>query len=266
LPDTRHRFSFSFRASGLNIRVATDSAALTYSLDRYLLPWLPRVAKSSPKGSEVVYSVDPCGNDGCFKIQRGARTIAHGIAANLLFTALQQILDDLLIARLGERAAVHAGVAVYQGHAILLPGSSGSGKTTLVRELISRGARYSSDEFAVLDSDGLVHPWPRALMIRNACQIQEPLLATELGAKLQREAARVKLIVLLRYVPGATFDVQPLAGSETMIKLLQNTPHVLAEKPGMLGTLAAACRTALSFEGVRGAAGEAAEALIGLCM
>jgi len=51
----------------------------------------------------------------------------------------------------------------WQGRAILLPGRSLSGKTTLVRELLRRGATYYSDEFAVVDDFGNIHPFPRPL-------------------------------------------------------------------------------------------------------
>src|SRR5262249_36246454 len=66
-----------------------------------------------------------------------------------------------------ERVFVHAGVVAYQGRGILLPGRSFAGKSTLVRELVQAGAQYYSDEYAVLDADGAVHPYPRPLSIRN---------------------------------------------------------------------------------------------------
>ena len=61
-----------------------------------------------------------------------------------------------------ERVFVHAGVVGWKGHAIVIPGRSRSGKTTLVAELVKAGAEYYSDEFAVLDAEGRVHPFPEA--------------------------------------------------------------------------------------------------------
>src|SRR5438477_263298 len=46
-------------------------------------------------------------------------------------------------------------------------GCSLSGKTTLVREMLRLGATYYSDEFAVVDDSGLVHPFARPLGIRE---------------------------------------------------------------------------------------------------
>src|SRR5690348_5169542 len=62
---------------------------------------------------------------------------------------------------------VHAGVVAWKGQAILLPGKSYSGKSTLVAELVRAGATYYSDEYAVLDRRGRVHPYPRPLTLRN---------------------------------------------------------------------------------------------------
>ena len=51
--------------------------------------------------------------------------------------------------------------------ALLIPGATFTGKTTLVQALVQAGATYYSDEYAVLDDAGLVHPYPRPLSIRS---------------------------------------------------------------------------------------------------
>ena len=61
---------------------------------------------------------------------------------------------------------MHAGVVGWKGWALVLPGKSGAGKTTLVAELIRAGATYYSDEYAVLDERGRVHPYARPLAVR----------------------------------------------------------------------------------------------------
>src|SRR5260370_20995260 len=66
-----------------------------------------------------------------------------------------------------RRVFVHAGVVGWKNRAILIPGLSHSGKTTLVDQLIRAGATYYSDEYAVLDERGRVHPYARALGMRS---------------------------------------------------------------------------------------------------
>ena len=62
---------------------------------------------------------------------------------------------------------LHAGVVGWQGKAIIIPARSFAGKTTLVAELVKKGAEYYSDEYAVLDADGNVEPFPKWLSMRG---------------------------------------------------------------------------------------------------
>src|SRR6185503_15266327 len=84
-----------------------------------------------------------------------------------------------------RRIFVHAGVVGWKDRAILIPGVSHSGKTTLVDLLIRAGATYYSDEYAVLDARGRVHPFPRALGIRfpNSGESRK-VRAEEIGAEV----------------------------------------------------------------------------------
>ena len=88
------------------------------------------------------------------------------------------LLDDLLDSLEGEAQLcvaelapqlifVHAGVVGWRGRAIVIPGRSYSGKSTLVAALLRAGATFYSDEFAVLDREGNVHPFPRLLSLRR---------------------------------------------------------------------------------------------------
>jgi len=86
---------------------------------------------------------------------------------------------------------VHAGVVAVDGRALVLPGPSFSGKTTLVAALVRAGATYLSDEFAVLDADGRVHPYPKPLSIRrHGGWAQTDVPAAALGAASRAARAR----------------------------------------------------------------------------
>ena len=67
-----------------------------------------------------------------------------------------------------ELLFVHAGVVGWRGRAIVLPGRTHAGKSTLVAALVRAGASYYSDEYALVDGDGRVRPYPRALSLRRA--------------------------------------------------------------------------------------------------
>jgi HprK-related kinase A len=71
---------------------------------------------------------------------------------------------------LGQRRflLLHAASVGRDGRALLMTGESGAGKSTLAALLGERGWRFMGDEFALLDlSDGRLHPFPRAVSLKN---------------------------------------------------------------------------------------------------
>src|SRR5258708_32188866 len=130
----------------------------------------------------------------------GAGPLANGRRFSLLYgddarIARSTNLDDVferfesdLRLFVGEyarhRVFVHAGVVVWKGKAIVIPGRSYSGKSTLVAALVRAGATYYSDEYAVFDSKGLVHPFSKPLEIREEGEvIQSRITVGQLGGK-----------------------------------------------------------------------------------
>jgi len=83
-----------------------------------------------------------------------------------------------------HRVFVHAGVVGWKGQGIVIPGRSYSGKSTLVAELVRAGATYYSDEYAVLDTRGRVHPFIKPLELREEGEFsQTKISAAELGGQ-----------------------------------------------------------------------------------
>ncbi len=121
-----------------------------------------------------------------------------------------------------NRIFVHAGVVGHRGRAIVIPGPSFSGKTTLVAELVRAGAEYYSDEFAVLDDRGLVHPYPKPLSIRTDDWLASDHPAAELGGQTGEDPLRLGLIVVTQYRVGAPWEPRALSPGETVLALLSN--------------------------------------------
>jgi len=244
----------------MRIAVFCDTASLRERLDRYLLPWSPRRAGAA----EVEFTVTATPEPGRFAIHERESLVSAGEEWPHIFISLQHAVDDAILRRLSGFAWVHAGVVAVGGAAILLPGASGAGKTTLVRELAKRGAQYFSDEYALLDLQGQVHPYPRALMLRDGTDVQQPTLPEELSLSTGTQAVRAALVLTLtRTHPGAC-ELRRLCASEGLIYLLRNTPHVLSERPEILAPFKAAAAHAVFYEGSRGEAAEAAEEILRL--
>ena len=70
---------------------------------------------------------------------------------------------------------IHAGVVAHHGRALVLPGRTHAGKSTLVARLVTSGATYYSDEYAVLDEQGRVLPYPRAMSLRRPQRAPRPV-------------------------------------------------------------------------------------------
>ena len=84
-----------------------------------------------------------------------------------VYDALESTIGMFLAEWARERVFGHAGVVAHEGKALMVPARSMCGKSSLVKALLRAGAEYFSDEFAVLDTEGRVHPYPRRLSIRQ---------------------------------------------------------------------------------------------------
>jgi hypothetical protein len=122
---------------------------------------------------------------------------------NQVLETLEAHLDLIVAAEARRRLFVHAGVVGWRGRAILIPGPSGSGKTSLVAALIRAGATYYSDEYAVFDPRGRVHPYPRPLSIRGEPgEPRRPVPASDLGARTGVVPLPVGLTVVTQHYAG----------------------------------------------------------------
>lgn len=151
---------------------------------------------------------------------------------------------------------VHAGVVAVGDRALVIPGHSFSGKTTLVAELVRAGATYLSDEFAVLDEDGLVHPYAKPLSVRDGLgPEQRDVPASELGGATAETGIPVALIAITSYLAGAEWAPSRRPATEGALALLS---HAVPARSRPAATLAATARAAEHAEVVRGARGDAA--------
>jgi hypothetical protein len=162
-----------------------------------------------------------------------------------------------------ERIFVHAGVAAWHGRAVVLPGRSMVGKSTLVEALVRQGAVYYSDEYAVIDGAGRVHPYARRLRLRGGGEREARCVSIgELGGTAGTEPIPVGLIAAAVYHPGARWRPRVLTPAEGMMRLLDNTVLARERPEQALPSLAAAADGALCLGGRRGEADEAAEQLL----
>jgi hypothetical protein len=156
-----------------------------------------------------------------------------------------------------DRLVVSAGVVAHGGRAIVLPGPTRIGKTTLVVALIRAGAVYYADDWALLDREGLVHPFPTLLYIRN----EEKRSVESLGGVRGDRPIPVALIASITFRQGAGWDPQPRSQADGMLMLLRSAYGMDEPRLAMEAARRAAAE-AFVLEGERGDASEAASALL----
>ena len=159
---------------------------------------------------------------------------------------------------------VHAGVVAVGGRAVILPGFTFAGKTTLTRALVEAGAIYYSDEFAAIDAQGLVHPYPKPLSIRH---LDGSGRSTEtspelLGARTGSDAIPVGLVAITSYRPGARLSPEPLGSGAALLALLGHTIPARTRPRQAIGTLKAALQGATAWMSDRGEAADVARAIL----
>ena len=147
--------------------------------------------------------------------------------------------------------------------AIIIPGRSFSGKTTLVAELIRAGATYYSDEYAVLDSQGRVHPYLKPLSIReNGTQDQTDYSVEELGGKAGKKPLPVGIVVISDYKKGARWRPQKLTAGRGALELLAHCISARNQPGVALSTLNKVASGATVLKSKRGEARQVVESIL----
>lgn len=136
--------------------------------------------------------------------------------------------DSYVRVRVGEycpnRVFVHSGVVGINGKALLIPGNSFSGKSTLVLELVKLGAEYFSDEFAILDEQGNVHPYARPINMRTDDGKYRPYTVDVGNAGSQTVKLPVGAVLFTNYKEGSAFRPKILSPAEGIMTI---TPFTL---------------------------------------
>jgi len=247
----------SFLSYGVRIGVRVNKPGALDLVLNYLPPgWKPA---SSPV-VERLYSLI-VGGDGPRPNVRRFNLLYAGIVRMAKSVDLAQILESLEsdvqfhVAQVARRKVfVHAGVVGWQGRAILIPGRSFSGKSTLVAELVRAGATYYSDEYAVLDARGRVHPFARPLAMReNGTGRMKKYSVEEMGGLRGTKPLPVGLVVVSKYKAGARWRPRQLSPGQGALALLDNTVCARQQPEMALATIKQLWQAPV-LKGVRGEA------------
>ena len=185
--------------------------------------------------------------------------IARSIDEDVVIAIVRSDIERAIAERARTRVFVHAGVVGWRGGAIVIPGATQSGKTSLVRALVRAGAVYYSDEYAVLDDRGRVHPFARPLAPRDASGLPMAAPSAQIDG---RWPLPIRHVVATRFIAGGEWRPQSLTRAETFMALLRNTVAIRSVPDRAMRALQASVATASGQESARGDAAVTARALL----
>jgi hypothetical protein len=251
----------SFEAFGVRLELTFDDPALEPRI-REILP--PGWAPVRPDPGSTAFALRGTGPDSYQVTVGGSAAVEHA-SLEVALTLLDSQMRLSIAASARDWLFVHAGVVVVEDRALLIPGATFTGKTTLVQALVQAGAAYYSDEYAVLDHAGLVHPYARPLSLRSAdgSALRERHAGPVWSVAGSEKGVPTAAVVITRYRAGVRWRPTRLSTGQGMLALLANTVPAQARPEESLRTLGRASSSATFLEGERGEAGPVATALLG---
>ncbi|HWB32972.1 MAG TPA: hypothetical protein VG714_07360 [Acidobacteriaceae bacterium] len=246
------RCTLDCAAFGVPFRLDAESPKLLAAI-RECVPW--GTAFLAPSDRERADTIT------AFTLPRAILSSNHRAALDTLTRDLMTHVAD----HAPHHVFVHAGVVASHGRALLLPGATFAGKTTLVAELVRAGAVYYSDEYAVLDSTGLVHPYPRPLAMRApGGNEQSPTPVDQLGGITGAEPIPAALVVFTRYAEDASWQPEPVSPGMAALEMLRHAIPVQRAPARVMAAFARMLQSAAAFQSPRGDAATTAQLLLAM--
>jgi hypothetical protein len=243
-------------AHGVRIGFGADSDE---ALDQMKATLPPGARPARDNGVDVSYTLGA----GTNPAQPGVRELIGAVDGEELLRstdsgAVLQSLERHIHLHVAEHAPrrvfVHAGVVGWNGRGVVIPGTSYSGKSTLVAALVDAGATYYSDEYAVVDSAGRVHPYLQPIQLRDALGFHDPLATAKVSLVKGKEILTIGLVLVTSFRRGARWRPQRVSAGTGMLALLANTVSARRDPRRALRNLTRMLDGACVLRGTRGEA------------
>ena len=199
------------------------------------------------------------------QLHTGPDLLTRGTDFSRLVQAFGNDVRAMLAVRSPWRSFIHAGTVGWKGRAILLPGHAGAGKSTLTRALVQAGATYYSDEFAVLDRAGRVHPYPLPLRLKTSTGPGSMVVPpSELGGEVGTKPIKVGLVLSTRFDPERKGRIQKLSPGRGALELMAHAVQARLRPVAVMESVGRATEGSLILKGPRGEAENMVDMILGL--
>lgn len=191
----------------------------------------------------------------------------EGIASSRGKKKFFKFFDGIIRITVGENAKdrvfIHAGAVGWKGKGIILPAESFKGKSTLVAELVRQGAEYYSDDFAIFDKDGLLHPFPRIISMRTTDGVYPYEITVEsLGGKAATKPLPVGLVLFTQYESSKKWKPVKITAGKGVLEMIPFVLPMRKTPEFSMRVLKSIAGRAIMIGSRRGAAKEFAKALL----
>ena len=248
---------FAFECLGVRIAVRSSD-----------LEWLDAMRNLLPPGSKSASASDPQVEYSLVK-ERDTYVFYRGEAHRRQSAKFSRICRSLElefhkgVGRNAEgRLFVHAGAVGWNGGGIVIPSRSRRGKTSLVEAMIRRGATYFTDDWAVFDAEGRLHPYAKPLMVRHPKTGTTNKSVEDIGGTIAKDPTPVHLVVLTKYLEGAAWKPRENSQAQAMMALFERAVLARDKPEFVLNVLQRVVEGASVLKVTRGEADEAAEAIL----
>ena len=162
-----------------------------------------------------------------------------------------------------DHTFINAGVVAYRDGAILLPGEVLSGKRTLVAALVKAGCVRYSDDYAVIDNEGLVVPYLRPKRPGNLHMPVRNGGSPDYPAESALPPLPIAAVVSAPYWPDSGWNPRRLTPGEAVLALVSRAEAVSERPDGAFQAITVALGSEpVAFEGNRGEAHAVAPLLL----
>lgn len=247
--------AFVFESYGVRVKVAASDdellAEAEQTVKKALVDNLVRI-EGLPVDQSFEIRLDP--GDTLHLVLNGTE-ISFDDQRRRFFKFFDSLLRITVAEHASDKVFVHAGVVGWKGKAIVLPAVSFGGKTTLVHELVKAGADYFSDEYAVFDEQGLVHPFARDLSVRyleGKTVAERDVNVTSIGGTVGPAPIPVGLVVITHYEADSVWNPVRLSVGQGILEMVPHTIPRLADTARSLKVLNTAVSDAIILKSPRG--------------
>lgn len=224
--DWKSKIGFEFH--GLKIGVRLDDSVSVENLRKFFPPGSREILYDETERSFSLITDQNNSLRGFYVEVGGEILLAQGFEKfdgtdiEAVMEALEsKILLALTLIAPPKMFFFHAGAFLFKGVGVIIPGRTHAGKTTLVTEFIKNGAEYYSDDCALIDAEGFLHPYPVLLGVRGENE-RNYLKAEEFGAKTGVAPIKVEYILFTEYSLNAVWNPLPVKPAQAAFRMLEN--------------------------------------------